>query len=155
MAAAVSIRAVQNQVKEWLLEKARQEHEAYTRGLHLSLPYWLHPEETMIAATDEIPAEVLEAYDWYRNEVESAEWGKVRLLQIPFGETNLLAVRVLSDGDEGWLEVFDAKGKLLAKGVTYLEIIDWQSRTGLRNLVIPRDLSARSNESLWKQDLTG
>ncbi|HEY9641378.1 MAG TPA: hypothetical protein V6C57_12905 [Coleofasciculaceae cyanobacterium] len=41
------------------------------------------------------------------------------------------AVRVTTDGDDGWLTIFDPQGRLLASAQTYIEVVVWAETQSL------------------------
>ncbi len=79
-----------------------------------------------------LPAEVREAAQFYYGRVEAEDWGSVGVYRVPAGTTATLAVRVTTDGDDGWLEVYDLQGQLLGAGRTYIELIAWAPREEVR-----------------------
>jgi hypothetical protein len=79
-----------------------------------------------------LPGEVREAAEYYYNRVEAEDWGSVRVYRVPTDHGETYAVRVTTDGDDGWIEVYDLKGHLLGAGRTYLERIAWAPREEVR-----------------------
>jgi|GEM_PF-1298427 len=79
-----------------------------------------------------LPAEVREAADYYYNRVEAEDWGSVRVYRVPTEHGETYAVRVTTDGDDGWIEVYDLQGHLLNAGRTYLELVAWAPREEVR-----------------------
>ena len=78
------------------------------------------------------PPSVHAAHDYYLNTVEKQDWGSVSLYKVPVGDQPIYAVRVTTDGDDGWLELYDAQGTELGVGRTYLELIAWGDRATIR-----------------------
>lgn len=82
-----------------------------------------------------------------------------RVYQLKVKEELTYAARVTTDGDDGWLAIFDAQGKLLAAGQTYIEVVVWQA-TDLHDR--PADLldttvtgfEEASAQTLWRQPLS-
>jgi len=70
------------------------------------------------AAREGIPAQVLEAFDFYYR-VENADWGAVSLHQGVLGGYEVYATYTSTDGDEGWLEVFSKSGTPLVSVRTW------------------------------------
>jgi hypothetical protein len=100
-----------------------------------------------------IPPSVHEAHDYYLNTVEKQDWGSVRLYRVPVDRQPVYAVRVTTDGDDGWMELYDEQGTELGVGRTYLELIAWGDRATIRGEVengeFPPELSDRDTRTLW------
>jgi hypothetical protein len=69
------------------------------------------------------------------------------------GDQPVYAVRVTTDGDDGWLELYDERGTELGVGRTYVELIAWGDRATIRAAVengeFPPELSDRDTRTLW------
>jgi hypothetical protein len=101
---------------------------------------------------------VREAYEFYRTHFEEADIGSARDYVVPAGRKTTYAIRVRTDGDDGYLEIYDEKGKFLAAGRTYLEIVAWGPREWLRAQVaqpsdLPPELQDASERTLWGKPL--
>ena len=111
------------------------------------------PRETVEQEGSTVPPRVQEAYAYYRNTVEAQDWGSVALYRVPVGEQPIYAVRVTTDGDDGWLELYDEQGTELGVGRTYLELVAWGDRALIRAQVengeFPPELSDRDTRTLW------
>jgi hypothetical protein len=99
-----------------------------------------------------LPAEVQEAYGYYKQNVEEADWGSARVFRVPIQGKPTYAVRVRTDGDDGWLESYDESGKFLAAGRTYLDLVSWGPVDVLRGQVETKEMPADldPDKSLWK-----
>ncbi|MFN6474789.1 hypothetical protein [Nostoc sp. DedQUE07] len=64
------------------------------------------------------PDSFWEAYNFYKNTIEAADIGSVFGLRITIQGEDTLAVRVITDGSDGWLEVFDRLGNNLGAART-------------------------------------
>lgn len=82
-----------------------------------------------------IPSTVLEAYRFYLQEVEDRDCGVVTVAQVPVDDQDTFAVFVTTDGDDGWLEVFDGSGSILGAARVYLELLLWGTPTDTRAMV--------------------
>lgn len=107
-----------------------------------------------------LPKGVREAYEFYRTRFEDADLGSAREYAVPVAGATTYAVRVRTDGDDGYLEVYDAKGKFLAAGRTYLEVVAWGTRDWLRAQVerpgeLPPELRDAHERTLWGKPLPG
>src|SRR5262245_19626867 len=60
-----------------------------------------------------IPKNILGAYDFYYDNVESQDWGSVHTYKIKVYRKETYAVRVTTDGDDGCAEIYDERGKAL------------------------------------------
>src|SRR5262249_1180078 len=101
-----------------------------------------------------IPAEVLAAYEYYYRTMNDRDLGAVRVYQVPVRGAVAYAVRVTTDGDSGWLEVYDRHGRLLGAARTYLEIAAWGDRQAIRKQVddfgeLPPSLRDAPRQTLW------
>jgi hypothetical protein len=100
-----------------------------------------------------IPASALAAYDFYVANIEARDIGVVRTYRIPVAAQDTFAVRVTTDGDDGWLEVFDQDGTALGCARTYIELIGWTSTDEVREQVntgeFPASLAHRHKLTLW------
>jgi hypothetical protein len=100
-----------------------------------------------------LPAEVFAAYIYYVETVSDADWGGVGVYRVPVGGDVTYAVRVWTDGDDGWLEVYDQSGELLGAGRTYIELVGWGDRDQVRALVhtggLPPGMQDAHKRTLW------
>ena len=111
------------------------------------------PREAVQQGQPTIPPSVQEAYAYYLQTVEAQAWGSVALYRVPVGDQPVYAVRVTTDGDDGWLELYDDQGTELGVGRTYLELVGWGDRATTRAQVqtgeFPPELSDRDTRTLW------
>lgn len=100
-----------------------------------------------------IPTTVQAAHRFYFESVEEADWGNVYLYAVEIAGNRTYAVRVTTDGDDGWLEIFDAQGNLLGAARTYLELLAWEEQNTIRQQVAsgeyPLALADRDKRTLW------
>ncbi len=82
-----------------------------------------------------IPAAVLESYRFYHQQVEERDSGVVTLAHLPVANLDTFAVWVTTDGDDGWLELFDAQGQELGNARTYVELLMWGPKAEIRAMV--------------------
>lgn len=80
----------------------------------------------------ELPQAVLEAYDFYEQQLAAKDLAKVYGVSLAVEQTPTWAIAVVTDGDDGWLEIYDVGGGLLAAGRTYLEHVLWAERDQVR-----------------------
>jgi hypothetical protein len=116
----------------------------------------LSPSATRVTRDqrDELPSEVRAAYDFYRRAFEEADIGFARVYRVRAGEKDTYAIRVRTDGDDGYLEVYDERSRFLAAGRTYIEVVAWGTRDWLRDQVerpgdLPPQLQGAGERTLW------
>ena len=101
-------------------------------------------------APDGLPAGVRDALAFYTRNVPAEWWGAPRLLRYD----EFYAVRVTTDGDDGWLEVYALDGSLLGAARTYLELLAWGDRDAVRAMVhrgsYPPELADRMARTLYR-----
>lgn len=94
-----------------------------------------------------IPEAMLAAYDYYREQIAAKDLGSVYGVTLLVGERITLGVVVTTDGDDGWLEVFDIEGQSLGAARTYLDKMLWGNCQQMRALVstpaLPPELEAQ------------
>ena len=65
----------------------------------------------------------------------------------------LYTVLATTDGDDGWLECYNSHGALVGAGRVYIELIAWDDRMKLREMVrtgeFPAFLEEIKGESIW------
>jgi len=82
-------------------------------------------------ARAEVPKHVLEAFDVYY-QAEAADWASATLKAVHFGGRDLYAVHLGTDGDDGYLELFEADGTPLASGRLWADdFARWDAFFGL------------------------
>jgi hypothetical protein len=120
----------------------------------------LSPSASRLTREDRgrLPDGVRDAYDYYWKQFEEADLGSARVYRVPSVRKETYAVRVRTDGDDGYLEVYDEKGKFLAAGRTYLEVVAWGARKWLRAQVarpgeLPPELQDAGARTLWGKPL--
>lgn len=112
-------------------------------------------EEYTLVATHTAPFSAQAAYRFYDVQVRQHDWGAVELLRVPSAYGDTFAVYVTTDGDDGWLEVYDATGKLVGAGRTYMDLVYWMSLDDARQQTCTRRLPPNLNtsRSLWGKSL--
>ncbi|MGC4120029.1 MAG: hypothetical protein QM765_36705 [Myxococcales bacterium] len=64
-----------------------------------------------------LPKGVQEAFNFYFQHVETEDWGSVSAYKLNLNGQQLYVVRTGTDGDDGYVEVFNFAGKRLATGL--------------------------------------
>jgi hypothetical protein len=152
-------------IKDWYANRLREYHAAvYRASQGAGDPGATHPVDTELSPTAtradraKLPETVREAYAFYKRHFEDADIGSARDYIVPVAGKTTYAIRVRTDGDDGYLEVYDAKGKFLAAGRTYIEVVAWGSRRWLRAQVhtpgeLPPELHDAGARTLWGKPL--
>ncbi|GAP97485.1 hypothetical protein [Leptolyngbya sp. NIES-2104] len=95
-----------------------------------------------------VPQSVLEAYDYYLNQI--SDWGSVAVAQEKIQNQDIYAVTVSTDGDDGWAELFDTEGQELGAARTLCEKVAWGEmntvRSYTKNSELPSELQAKADE---------
>jgi hypothetical protein len=102
---------------------------------------------------------VREAFEFYKKHFEDKDIGSVRDYVVPAASKTTYAIRVRTDGDDGYLEVYDEEGKFLAAGRTYIEVVAWGSCEWLRAQAaqpgeLPPELQDAGERTLWGKPLS-
>lgn len=79
-----------------------------------------------------LPNKVKQAYSFYKENVEDADWGSVKVKQVAVN-LPVYAVYVTTDGDDGYLEIYTQTGEAIAYGKKYAQEIEWKDRDTLRS----------------------
>jgi hypothetical protein len=99
---------------------------------------------------------VAAAVGFYRRELADRDLGSVRLLRLGVLGTPTYAIHAETDGDDGWLEVYDERGTLVGAARTYLEFMVWGDRSVIRAQVgsgtLPAELQDAFRRSIWNQE---
>lgn len=102
----------------------------------------------------QLPRSICDSYEFYNEQVMQRDWGAVFLCKLPVDGRDTYAVRVTTDGDDGWLELFDAEGNPLGVARTYIELVAWGDQQEIRQQVhtggFPAALSDRTSQTLWQ-----
>ena len=94
-----------------------------------------------------MPETMLAAYDYYREHIVAKDLGSAYGVTLLVGEQITFGVVVTTDGDDGWLEVFDIEGQPLGVARTCLDKVLWGDCQQMRALVatsaLPPELEAQ------------
>lgn len=94
-----------------------------------------------------MPEAMLAAYDYYREHIVAKDLGSAYGVTLLVGEQITFGVVVTTDGDDGWLEVFDIEGQPLGAARTCLDKVLWGDCDAIRALVstsaLPPELEAQ------------
>ena len=81
---------------------------------------------------NELPNNVRQAYNFYKQNVEDADFGSVAVYNIPIDNVPVYAVTVVTDGDDGYLEIYSQADEEIACGKNDWEVIYWSDRATTR-----------------------
>jgi len=100
-----------------------------------------------------LPDAVQDAYQFYQQNLAERDRGTVDLEPLTFDGSLVYAVRAATDGDDGWLELYDTSGTLLGTGRTYIELVAWGDRDEIRSEVHTGEYppTLDRNQTLWGQ----
>jgi hypothetical protein len=133
------------------------QYKAYCQEQELGDRYDLGQEHLISeAAISTLPEAVSSLWQTALDQGDSY-YPKVYRLAIDGQDT--YAVRVTTDGDDGWLTIFDAEGQLLASAQTYLEVVAWADISlisGQLNEIFKAPIpgfEAAQSQTLWGKPL--
>ena len=72
---------------------------------------------------------VKEAWDYYFIHVEQADWGSVGLYKLLVDDADIYAIHTTTDGDDGWIEIYDLQGENLGMGRINSTTIHWRDQS--------------------------
>lgn len=125
-------------------------YEAYTNDIEDLRKFW---ESYLIPRSQagEVPDTVKPIFGYYYQNVEQADWGNVYLYKT--SAPALWVVYVTTDGDDGWVELFNLEGQHLGTARRYIELLSWGDPELIREMVktgaYPADLESRMGDTLW------
>jgi len=141
-------------------------HHAHTQNQELSErflaayrlsrdPDDIEPSSEPQSESQSAPQSVKDASDYYGREVEAHDWGSVGVYRIQLVNQFVFIVMTTTDGDDGWVELYDVNGEELGVGRTYIELVSWGDRDTIRAQVqtgeFPPELSDRAERTLWSR----
>jgi hypothetical protein len=129
-------------------------YKAYQAGSELNEPDEFGQENLVSDADrDRLPALIHEFWDAAIAEGDSYY---PAVYKMSVQDQNAYALRITTDGDDGWLVVFDAEGNLLASAQTYIEVMIWADDQTLPTIspsnLLKTPLSgieAAASQTLW------
>ena len=81
---------------------------------------------------NELPNNVRQAYNFYKQNVEDEDFGSVAVYNSPINNVPVYAVTVVTDGDDGYLEIYSQTDEEIACGKNDWEVIYWSDRATTR-----------------------
>ncbi|MGL5807072.1 MAG: hypothetical protein ACRC2R_06785 [Xenococcaceae cyanobacterium] len=98
---------------------------------------------------NQLPNSFWESYSFYYTKVSMADFGSVCAFRLIIKEQNTIAVRVTTDGDDGWLEIYDDRGKNLGAARTNTSSIAWRELKWIRTQfpAYPPEIEPKRNRS--------
>lgn len=156
---------VSQTVQDWYTQQLQkyyaQRYRAYLRNREPKSRYnELGRSATKVdrAEHDQLPEEVRAAFAFYWQHFEETDLGGVGVYRFSVRRKVYFAIRVTTDGDDGYLEVYDKDGAFVAASRRYIEVTTWGSQEWLREQAIPPwklppELYDAPQRTLWgKQD---
>lgn len=83
----------------------------------------------------ELPISIWDSYKYYSKYVTKEDWGKAYGLRITIEGQDTFIIHTVTDGSDGWLEVFDTQGNFLAAARIDGSGIAWRSQKQVRSYV--------------------
>lgn len=149
-----AIERIRQLYEQVLLDHWETRYRAYTRGYETDEEFLDGYE---LSDLQDAPRRVQQASEFYQLHVQQKDWGTVQVFALPTEDGDTYAVYVTTDGDDGWIEVYDTQGELVGAGRTYIELIAWGDINIIRSLVETRDfppeLDERQEMTLWGKPL--
>lgn len=147
-------RKIRRQYENFLLQWVTRSYQAYKAGEEWLPEYRFHEaEEDVRAQIDHLPTAVQEAFRYYFEHVENADWGNVYVRKVPTLPVPTIALRIRTDGDDGWLEVYSLEGQRVGVARTYLELADWGPTLPLRHQTDTgaffKSFEGRFGQTIW------
>jgi len=144
---------VRQQLTEEFQSYWQERYQAYQEGRQVGRSLALMTQRIQTAEASSLPTPVEAAYRFYQERLTERDVGRVDLSHLPLNHTRVYTILAHTDGDDGWIEVYDEAGECLGTGRTYLELVVWGDRDTLRAQVetgeYPSELDR--NQSLWSQ----
>ncbi|WP_088241656.1 hypothetical protein [Calothrix rhizosoleniae] len=81
---------------------------------------------------NELPDNVRQAYNFYKKNVEYADFGNVSVYSIPIENIPVYVVTAVTDGDDGYLEIYSQADEEIACGKNDCTVIYWSDRATTR-----------------------
>lgn len=140
-----------------LRESTQQRYDAYLQNEELD-HQWLQQHRLRWEPWREnaigLPESVFAAYSYYIQRVNDTDLGGVSVYRVPVDGVNTFLVRVTTDGDDGWLEVFDHDGTPCGAARYYIEVVAWGDVAAIRAMAeepftMPKELNDASQRTLW------
>jgi hypothetical protein len=130
-----------------------ERYEAYKNGEEFDRDFIFDENETRSLTLANAPDAATEALEFYKSAIESKDIGSAKLLAASVDGKPTYAVYTTTDGDDGWLELYDEDGTLLGAARTYLELVAFGNLDDIRAMTetgdYPIDLSDRMTKTLW------
>lgn len=147
-------RKIRRQYETMLALWWKHSYEAYKAGEEWLPEYRFHEEEKDLRGQMEhLPEPIQTAFRYYLEHVEDADFGNVRVRQVPTLPVPTIAVRTTTDGDDGWLEIYTLDGQRIGVGRTYLELVGWGATAPIRAETDTAgffpSFQARFGQTLW------
>lgn len=146
----------QNQVQQAVTEELRSYWQTCYQAYQAERPA---PPKTQLMQTQAqiannpavLPSAVLEAYNFYREHLEAQDRGSVTISQNQMAGDPVYVVMGQTDGDDGWIELYDQNGTALGFGRTYIELVSWTDQDTLRQQVENGEYpdSLDQSQTLW------
>ncbi len=144
-------------VKVYFTEKLKiywQKAYAAFKTEHEFMEKFMQTKQMEISSKSRVPSLVKESHQFYFQNVQQADWGNVYALKFKVIRKTVYAIYVTTDGDDGWVELYDAQNNYLGSARRYIELLGWTDIPTLRNQVstgdFPDSLANKHEDTIWK-----
>ncbi|NER38828.1 MAG: hypothetical protein F6J93_33550 [Oscillatoria sp. SIO1A7] len=144
------VNKIRGAIEAQLLDYWQQLYNEYIEDGDADAEIW---EEREIEA-EQLADKPQTAYQFYRETVEMEDWGSVRAYRTELEGEAIDIIYVVTDGDDGWLEAYDAQGNLIGAARRYIELLAWGNVEDLRGQVKTLEFPAEldKNATLWQEE---
>ena len=98
-------------------------YQAYQAGSELNELDEFGQENLILdEALDRLPSPI---HEFWQAAIAEGDSYYPAVYKLPVQDQETYALRITTDGDDGWLVLFDAEGNLIASAQTYIEVIIW------------------------------
>ena len=144
--------AVMDEIGSLLRTYWQECHRAYLDGHPcMGSDYFFGENSKMIPPEESAPESVKHSAEFYND--ACSDWGGAQIFHLQSKNLPCWIVSVTTDGDDGWIEVFDESGKCFAAARRYIELLSWgpveKVRAYTEDGEFPEDMSDRMMRTLW------
>ena len=147
-------------VKQLYVQRLRDyyaaRYKAYQAGSELNDPDEFGQENLVLdEVRDRLPAAI---HEFWQAAIAEGDSYYPAIYKLSVQDQETYALRITTDGDDGWLVIFDAEGNLLASAQTYVEVIVWAddqtlptiNPTNLLKISLP-GIETAASQTVWNQ----
>lgn len=105
----------------------------------------IFPNSISISHADiirECPPGTVESYKYYWDNVEMQDWGGVYVIKVKIAGIDIFITHVFTDGDDGWMEIYDAENNCHGIARRYIDLLHWGEKDDIRSMTESGDYPA-------------